>query len=385
MPHLRSIACCVASLIAATSALGEPPADRLTDEDRQLFAWFDQLGIADFRQAKLVRVILPEASVLTSPAGQPMDQPRAFLLSEKEGHFRFLVGDLLPLVLERQERGPSEPRAGSWREVSVEAETQSLITALTVPGQYGSMADGHQTSQDLLGLEGQAFVLARYCLAKNLEDLAATLVRAAEQFFRNTSTFSLESGVKSVIAAYILRSHKQPEALAAMLTELDSAKPELRKPAPPPPQDPNAPPEIPDQAEDPFSVLRFLLTCDSALAIQELRAFLPQCSNDIQREMVIECSSRLTEAPPVPFVEPAGKATRAAMEELFISELRNEATTAKDDQYRIADTAAQALAENWPSKYEFDPANPIEKRTAQIAAIRAKYKPRAKSPEPGAK
>jgi hypothetical protein len=144
-----------------------------------------------------------------------------------------------------------------------------------------------------------------------------------------------------------------------------------------------APPDSQEAAEDPLSVLHFLLSCDSALAIHEVSAFLPRCPANVQFDVITECSSRLTQANPLNLMEPAGKATRKAIEELFLSELGNEAAAVAGapgtDRFRIADSAAQALAESWPSKYEFDTSAPVEKRAAQIAAIRAKYKAQAKA------
>jgi hypothetical protein len=195
-------------IVAIGSVLAEAPADRLTGEDRQLFAWFDQLGVEDFIHADLVRVHVENA--VATAGGEPatwQDEMRAFLLSEKEGRFRFLLSDLSIAVLQRHGSDPQEPGYVGWRTASVDAEAKSILDALAAQEekQNPPYLDGHRADADLLALRAQAFVLARFCTAHGREDVAARLTRAARRLIRKgDKSLSYERGLKQDLGGALL-------------------------------------------------------------------------------------------------------------------------------------------------------------------------------------
>jgi hypothetical protein len=61
--------------ISASHVIGETPGASLIDEDRQLFAWFDELGIEDLSKARLVRVYLGKAHPRALPGPTTSGSP----------------------------------------------------------------------------------------------------------------------------------------------------------------------------------------------------------------------------------------------------------------------------------------------------------------------
>ena len=111
MFSLRAIlSACLMLCTTAALAEGKEPAGRLTDEDRQLFAWFDRLGIEDFSHAKLVRVRTGKEAG-TNLNQIPLDEPRAFLLWDHGRQFRVVMGDMTVVAFDRLGHDPKiEPR-----------------------------------------------------------------------------------------------------------------------------------------------------------------------------------------------------------------------------------------------------------------------------------
>ena len=146
----------------------------LTEEDRQLFAWFDQLGIEDFSKAQLVRV-----RITTETGGNKYepDEPRGFLLWQRGPKCRVLLNDLTVVSVERKGGHSPKENAADWRTFSADTEVSSLLTTLTKKTRDSVYEDLHQVYMDRLDLPAQAFVLARFCASHGREDLAIRLLR----------------------------------------------------------------------------------------------------------------------------------------------------------------------------------------------------------------
>src|SRR5262245_51802812 len=96
----------------------------LTAEDRRLFEWFDGLDLEDLRSARLVRVRTGGVSYVGNEKERQTDEPRGFLLWEKERQFRVLLGDLTAVTLERAGTSPKDDDYVGWREVTPAAEAE---------------------------------------------------------------------------------------------------------------------------------------------------------------------------------------------------------------------------------------------------------------------
>ncbi len=168
---------------AASIASGKGPAAPLSSADRQLFAWFDQLGVEDITHARLVRVRDGPVTYVNNNEREP-DEPRGFLLWEKDGRFRVLLGDLTAMTLEAEGADPGKDDYVGWRAVSLDEETAAILRTLAKKELDGFWDDGHDTYSDRLDLRAQAFVLARYCHAQGRDDLAARLLRRSAHLLR---------------------------------------------------------------------------------------------------------------------------------------------------------------------------------------------------------
>jgi hypothetical protein len=165
--------------VAASSGDARTDRTQLTGEDRQLFEWFDRLGIEDIKSARLVRIRTGSVKLASEKGGpferQP-DEPRGFLLWEKNDEARILLGDLTVATFARKGKEPHENDYVGWRIVSMESEVSVLLRALSKKELDGFWDDRHEVYFDRLNMEGQAFVLARFCAAHQREDLAARLL-----------------------------------------------------------------------------------------------------------------------------------------------------------------------------------------------------------------
>lgn len=146
----------------------------LTDEDRQLFAWFDQLGIEDISKAQLVRV-----RITTETGGNKYepDEPRGFLLWQRGPKCRVLLNDLTIVSVERKGGHSPKENAADWRTFSPDTVVNALLDTLTKKNRDILYEDLHQVYMDRLDLPAQAFVLARFCASHGREDLAVRLLR----------------------------------------------------------------------------------------------------------------------------------------------------------------------------------------------------------------
>jgi hypothetical protein len=161
----------------------KPSAAKAAD-GAQLFAWFDQLGIEDFSHAKLVRVQISSAQNLTTNK-TIVDEPRGFLLWQKEDQFRVLLSDLTVATFEAEGKDPSKRDYVGWRSVSMEEEATALMRIFEQKRQEEYWADNHDTYTDRLDLRTQAFVLARYCATQGREDLAKRLLQTVSHAFND--------------------------------------------------------------------------------------------------------------------------------------------------------------------------------------------------------
>lgn len=167
MSPTRLILCVFVLLCSSGNlVLGKDPGP-LPIEDTALFAWYDQLGIEDFSQSKLVRVRTGGPSYIDDTAA---DEPLGYLLWEKGGQFRVLFGDLTVATYET--RG----KVG-WRAVSLDEETAALVRILEDKDR-NQWPDIRDSSSQRLDWWTQDFVLARYCAARGRNDLAARLLQA---------------------------------------------------------------------------------------------------------------------------------------------------------------------------------------------------------------
>jgi hypothetical protein len=155
----------------ASSAPVSTSRSRLTEDDRQLFAWFDQLGIEDLSKAQLVRL-----RITTSTRGNKYepDEPRGFLLWQRATKCRVLLNDLTVVSADRRMRKDGAP---DWHIVSPDAEVSSLLRVLARNTPISEYEDLHHVYMDRMDLRAQAFVLARYCALHGREDLAVQLLR----------------------------------------------------------------------------------------------------------------------------------------------------------------------------------------------------------------
>jgi hypothetical protein len=190
--------------------------------------------------------------------------------------------------------------------------------------------------------------------------------------------------VNRVAAAYLLRDRHQPEALAAMLAEFDATPKTLLKKS--------SFIGISNSASgmnEPDSiahVLGFLLSSDSILAVQAIRAALPQFDRQ-GRAGILQASVARILGRPGEKIEAAGKEVRKAIEEMLLSEL-NDNEVLEGSSYngtnnpKVAEIAAMTLAACWSDRYTFKIDETPEKRAAQLAAIRARITSPRKELEP---
>jgi hypothetical protein len=151
---------------------------KLSKEEQRLFEWFDRLGIEDIKAARLVRIrtgMVRLASNNGGPYERHPDGPRGFLLWEKNGEARILLGDLTVATFSRHGKHPREDDYVGWRTVSMDAEVSAMLRMLS-KAEIDFWDDRHDTYFDRLHLEGQAFALARYCAAQGRLDFAARLL-----------------------------------------------------------------------------------------------------------------------------------------------------------------------------------------------------------------
>lgn len=153
----------------------------LSDEDRQLFAWFDQLGLEDFSHAQLVRVRFLET---TGGNKYEPDEPRGFLLWQRSQKCRVLLNDLTLVSVERKGKHTPKINAADWRTVSPDTEVNALLATLTKKTRDSEYEDLHQVYMDRLDLPAQAFVLARFCASHGRDDLAGRLLRTIEPIWQ---------------------------------------------------------------------------------------------------------------------------------------------------------------------------------------------------------
>jgi hypothetical protein len=177
----------------------------LTARDRELFAWFDRLEFEDFSKATLVRV-RTGASMTDYPKGYPngkprtvFDEPRAFLLSDANGSFRVLRGDLRPETFQHYGLAAVDDHYVGYRNVTAAQEIAALQKSLAKKESDRSWEDGHFLDDDKLDIPVQAFVLARYLAANHQDKLAAQLLREAERWVKREYHDSPEVTFKSVL------------------------------------------------------------------------------------------------------------------------------------------------------------------------------------------
>lgn len=169
---------------------------QLTAEDRELLAWFDTLGTEDFTHAPLIRVrnrVIYDGN----PKVRHVDEPRAFLLAEKDGQFRVLFGDLTVSTYERYGTDPERDDYVGYRPVPLEEDATQLLSLLNGKNKDYVWGDGYNSSLDRLQITGQAVVLARYSAAAGREDLAAQLLHAAEKHLREQGAESFREAIQS--------------------------------------------------------------------------------------------------------------------------------------------------------------------------------------------
>jgi hypothetical protein len=182
--------------IAAPAIRAAEAGEHLTVEDRELLAWFDTLGIEDFTHAPLIRVRY-RVIYTETPKVRHVDEPRAFLLSEKDGRFRVLFGDLTVSSFERFGTDPERDDYVGYRPVSLEEDTVPLLRLLTGKNKDYVWGDGYHSALDQLQITGEAVVLARYCVAAGREDLAAQLLHAAEKHLREQAPVSFREAIQT--------------------------------------------------------------------------------------------------------------------------------------------------------------------------------------------
>lgn len=211
MKTLRYILCVLALVSLATNASGSSrkrgrektattkiatTSSRLTEEDRQLFAWFDQLGIEDFSKAQLVRV-----RITSSTRGNKYepDEPRGFLLWQRDTKCRVLLNDLTVASLDRKDSRLHKDGAPDWHPVSPDAEVNSLLRVLAKNTPALEYEDLHHVYMDRIDLRAQAFVLARFCAARGREDLSVRLLRTIAPLWEQQQHLTMEEALQRQI------------------------------------------------------------------------------------------------------------------------------------------------------------------------------------------
>lgn len=168
-------ALCLALFASLTALAKPPPAPKLTAHDRALFKLLDSLEIEDFKKAPLVRVRM---------GLNRGDEPRGFLIWEKEGKAFVLLGDLTTLLLEKSGSDPKEDDFVGWRKVTFAQEVASMDKAFAKKERDHFHDDGHDSYTDRLELEAQLVVLARYGAAHGQEQTAARLMRTSQRAYQ---------------------------------------------------------------------------------------------------------------------------------------------------------------------------------------------------------
>lgn len=166
---------------------------RLTDDDRQLFAWFDQLGLEDLSKAQLVRL-----RITTSTRGNKYepDEPRGFLLWQRGSKCRVLLNDLTVVSADRRLRKDGAP---DWHTVSPDAEVNSLLRVLSRNTPISEYEDLHHVYMDRMDLRAQAFVLARFCALHGRDDLAVQLLRTIAPQWEQQQRLTMEEALQRQI------------------------------------------------------------------------------------------------------------------------------------------------------------------------------------------
>ena len=163
------------ALLLHANASAKAPLESLTAKDRALFKWLDTLQIEDFKKAPLVRVRM---------GNDPGDEPRGFMIWEKEGKAMILLGDLTTMLLEKKGTDPKEDDYVGWRKVTFAQEVASMERAFSKKELDGFSDDGHDSYSDRLDLKAQLVVLARYGAAHGQNESAARLLRTSERAFQ---------------------------------------------------------------------------------------------------------------------------------------------------------------------------------------------------------
>ncbi|HSI14355.1 MAG TPA: hypothetical protein VK961_20060 [Chthoniobacter sp.] len=207
--HFRHVLWAAALLVAANAASGashrhshekapaaRASATRLTDEDRQLFAWFDQLGVEDFSHGQLVRV-----RITASTRGNKYepDEPRGFLLWQRGTQCRVLLNDLTVVSLDRKDSRSRKDGAPDWHPVSPDAEVTSLLRVLAKSTPALEYEDLHHVYMDRMDLRAQGFVLARFCAARGREDLALRLLRTIGPLWEQQQHLTMDEALQRQI------------------------------------------------------------------------------------------------------------------------------------------------------------------------------------------
>jgi hypothetical protein len=201
-----SLLCAFVLLCAALGiAQAKTPRAQLTAADRQLFAWFDELGIEDMSRARLVRLRTGNVVRTISDGVEKRlsDEPRAYLLWEKDNQFRALLGDLTVATFEKQGTDPAQDDYVGWRAVAPEEETASMRKLISQKEIDGFWIDGHDTYSDRLDQRAQAFVLARYFQLQHREDLAASLLHGLDQWAHKTKEAPLHEFLEDKICSVL--------------------------------------------------------------------------------------------------------------------------------------------------------------------------------------
>jgi hypothetical protein len=205
MQTFRYIACALTALTLATSAFGAsrhaPGPEKaagagLTDDERQLFAWFDQLGIEDISHSQLVRLRI---TISTRGNKYEPDEPRGFLLWQRGSKGRVLLNDLTVVSVDRKDPRTRKDGAPDWHGVSPDAEVDSLLRVLSRNTPISDYEDLHHVYMDRMDLRAQAFVLARYCAAHGREDLAVRLLRTIAPFWEQQQHLTMEQALQRQI------------------------------------------------------------------------------------------------------------------------------------------------------------------------------------------
>jgi hypothetical protein len=163
------VVCCLAS------ALPVGASDAVSKRTRDLFRWFDGLGLEDTSQAKFIRI--RTGNSVGMDTGRRDDVVLGWLLEDRGATFRAVLADLTVGEFTKAGKGESDSDFCGYSEISLEQTAEAVRRDLKGAGYFERWNALPWAGYDVLSRPGQIFALARACDRRGLGQLTEDLVQ----------------------------------------------------------------------------------------------------------------------------------------------------------------------------------------------------------------